>query len=229
VVGDRFIAKDLTIQNTATPDKHQAVALRVTANAAFYRCNFVAYQDTLYAHSLVQLYRDCTIQGTIDFIFGNALAVFHNCLILARKPIPGQSNMITAQSRDDPNQNTGFLIHSCIIRAKPEFTWMDQRRSYTFLGRPWRNYSRTVIMKSYLGSLIHHRGWAPWDQYSNLDTVEYVEYMNFGPGSNTKYRVRWGGYKKNYTDDLTKRFTNGAFLRVSDYRLQGLPLLVHEE
>lgn len=220
VIGDRFLARDLTVENTAGPEMYQAVAIRVTSNSAFFRCNFTSNQDTLYAHSLRQFYRECIIQGTIDFIFGNAAAVFHNCHILARKPILGQSNMITAQSREDPNQNTGFSLHNCTIKAAPNFSLLDRRRSFTFLGRPWRNYSRTVIMKSYLGDLIHPLGWSQWDKYSNLDTVDYIEYRNFGPGADTRYRVKWRGYKKNCTEDLAKRFTVGAFLHGSDDWLQ---------
>ncbi|CAO2823115.1 unnamed protein product [Amaranthus hypochondriacus] len=226
VIGDRFLARDLTVENTASPEKYQSVAIRVTSNSVFYRCNFTSNQDTLYAHSLRQFYRECVIQGTIDFIFGNAAAIFHNCRILVRKPIPGQSNMITAQSREDPNQNTGFSLHNCTIEAAPNFSRLDRRRTFTFLGRPWRNYSRTVIMKSYLGDLIHPLGWSQWDAYSNLDTIEYIEYMNFGPGADTRYRVRWRGFKKNCTEDIAKRFTTGAFLHVPDDWLHstGFPL-----
>uniref|UniRef100_A0A803MF96 Pectinesterase n=1 Tax=Chenopodium quinoa TaxID=63459 RepID=A0A803MF96_CHEQI len=226
VIGDRFLARDLTVENTASPEMYQAVAIRVTSNSAFFRCNFTSNQDTLYAHSLRQFYRECIIQGTIDFIFGNAAAIFHNCQILARKPIYGQSNMITAQSREDPNQNTGFSLSNCTISAAPDFSLPDRRRSFTFLGRPWRNYSRTVIMRSYLGDLIHPQGWSQWDQYSNLDTVEYIEYMNTGPGADTRYRVKWRGYKKNCTEDLAKRFTVGAFLHGPDDWLYttGFPL-----
>ncbi|XP_021750216.1 pectinesterase-like [Chenopodium quinoa] len=226
VIGDRFLARDLTVENTASPEMYQAVAIRVTSNSAFFRCNFTSNQDTLYAHSLRQFYRECIIQGTIDFIFGNAAAIFHNCQILARKPIYGQSNMITAQSREDPNQNTGFSLSNCTISAAPDFPLPDRRRSYTFLGRPWRNYSRTVIMRSYLGDLIHPQGWSQWDQYSNLDTVEYIEYINTGPGADTRYRVKWRGYKKNCTEDLAKRFTIGAFLHGPDDWLHttGFPL-----
>ncbi|KAJ7982449.1 Pectinesterase [Quillaja saponaria] len=107
VSGERFMAVDVTFRNTAGPQKHQAVALRSNADlSTFYRCSFEGYQDTLYVHSLRQFYRECDIYGTVDFIFGNAAAVFQSCNIYARKPLPGQQNAVTAQGRTDPNQNT---------------------------------------------------------------------------------------------------------------------------
>ncbi|GFP92500.1 pectinesterase/pectinesterase inhibitor 3, partial [Phtheirospermum japonicum] len=48
------------------------------------------------------------IAGTVDFIFGNGAAVLQNCDIHARRPNSGQRNMVTAQGRTDPNQNTGI-------------------------------------------------------------------------------------------------------------------------
>lgn len=227
VVGDKFLARDLTIMNTAGPEKHQAVAVRVTSNSAFYRCNFSSYQDTLYAHSLSQFYRECIIQGTIDFIFGNAAAVFQNCLILVRKPIPGQKNMITAQGRGDPNQNTGISLQNCTILAAPEFPLAARLNFSTFLGRPWRNFSRTMVMKSYLGDLINPQGWYKWNQYSTLDTVEYIEYQNFGPGSDTRHRVTWGGYRKNCSENIAKQFTVEVFLHGAGDWLEsiGFPLV----
>ncbi|KAL3830072.1 hypothetical protein ACJIZ3_018874 [Penstemon smallii] len=216
VVGDKFLARDLTIRNTAGPGKHQAVALRVTSNAAFYRCEIISHQDTLYAHSLRQLYHDCSIQGTVDFIFGNAAAVFQNCTILVRKPNPGQRNMITAQGREDPNQNTGICLQNCTIEAAPEFNLTERGNFSTYLGRPWRNYSRTVVMNSYLGDLIHPRGWYEWDKYSTLDTVEYIEYMNYGPGADTRRRISWAGYKKNCSEDMARQFRVQGFLHGAD-------------
>ncbi|KAL0380084.1 UNVERIFIED_CONTAM: putative pectinesterase/pectinesterase inhibitor 25 [Sesamum angustifolium] len=197
VSGERFVAIDIAFKNTAGPEKHQAVAVRNNADlSTFYRCSFEGYQDTLYAHSLRQFYRECDIYGTVDFIFGNAAAVFQNCNLFARKPMPNQKVAFTAQGRTDPNQNTGISIHNCTIEAAPDLT-MDlnsSNLSTNYLGRPWKEYSRTVYMESYIGSLINPVGWLEWNGTKGLDTLYYGEYENYGPGANTSMRVQWPGY-----------------------------------
>ncbi|KAF3795721.1 putative pectinesterase/pectinesterase inhibitor 41 [Nymphaea thermarum] len=193
VVGPNFIGRDFTVQNTAGPAKHQAVAVRNGADlSTFYRCSFEAYQDTLYTHSLRQFYRECDIYGTVDFIFGNAAVVFQNCNLYARLPMSGQQNMFTAQGRTDPNQNTGTSIINCSISATADLSANGQIKS--FLGRPWKNYSRTVYMESVIDSVIDPSGWAPWSGDDFLSTLYYGEYSNTGPGSNTSSRVTWPGY-----------------------------------
>lgn len=158
VDGDGFIARDITFENTAGPQKHQAVALRSGADhSVFYRCSFRGYQDTLYVYANRQFYRDCDIYGTVDFIFGDAVAVLQNCNIYVRKPMSNQQNTVTAQARTDPNENTGIIIHNCRITAAGDLKAV-QGSFRTFLGRPWQKYSRTVFMKSALDSLISPAG-----------------------------------------------------------------------
>ena len=151
VVGDGFIAKGITFENSAGPSKHQAVALRSGSDfSAFYKCSFVAYQDTLYVHSLRQFYRDCDVYGTVDFIFGNAATVLQNCNLYARKPNENQRNLFTAQGREDPNQNTGISILNCKVAAAADLIPVKSQFK-NYLGRPWKKYSRTVyrcIMES---------------------------------------------------------------------------------
>ncbi|KAK2439905.1 putative pectinesterase/pectinesterase inhibitor [Trifolium repens] len=194
VSGERFIAVDITFKNTAGPEKHQAVAVRNNADlSTFYRCSFEGYQDTLYVHSLRQFYRDCKIYGTVDFIFGNAAVVFQNCNIYARKPMENQKNAVTAQGRTDPNQNTGISIQNCTIDAAPDLA-NDLNSTSSYLGRPWKIYSRTVYMQSYIGNFVDPSGWLEWNGTLGLDTIFYGEFNNYGPGSITDNRVQWPGY-----------------------------------
>ncbi|KAJ8545646.1 hypothetical protein K7X08_018229 [Anisodus acutangulus] len=193
-VGDGFIAQDLQFQNTAGPQKHQAVALRVGADqSVINRCKIDAFQDTLYTHTLRQFYRDCYITGTVDFIFGNAAVVFQNCKIAARKPMSNQQNMVTAQGREDPNQNTGTTIQNCDVIPSSDLAPVKGSIK-TYLGRPWKAYSRTVYLESNIGDHIVPEGWSVWDGDFALKTLYYGEYMNKGPGAGTSKRVNWPGY-----------------------------------
>ncbi|XP_022889551.1 pectinesterase-like [Olea europaea var. sylvestris] len=195
VVGERFLARDITFENTAGPSKHQAVALRVGADlSAFYRCDILGYQDTLYVHKNRQFFIECLIVGTVDFIFGNSAAVFQDCDIHARRPDFGQKNMVTAQGRTDPNQNTGIVIQNCRIGSTLDLRSV-QGNFTTYLGRPWKEYSRTVIMQSFITDVIHSAGWHEWNESFALNTLYYGEFQNNGIGASTSGRVTWRGYK----------------------------------
>ncbi|XP_017696868.2 pectinesterase-like [Phoenix dactylifera] len=194
VTGERFMARGITFRNTAGPAKHQAVALRSNSDlSVFYQCSFEGYQDTLYVHSLRQFYRECEVYGTVDFIFGNAAVVFQSCNIYVRRPMSQQKNTITAQGRTDPNQNTGISIQYCRVRAAKDLR-PAQNSFETFLGRPWKENSRTVYMETYMDDLISPAGWLEWSGGFALETLFYGEFRNTGPGSNTSKRVKWGGY-----------------------------------
>ncbi|KAK9084877.1 hypothetical protein Sjap_025288 [Stephania japonica] len=206
-VGDGFILQDIWIQNTAGPEKHQAVALRVGADlSVINRCKLDAYQDTLYAHANRQFYRDSLITGTVDYIFGNAAVVLQNCKLVIRKPMKGQKNMVTAQGRTDPNQNTGTSIQKCDIYASTDL-FPVQAQFPSYLGRPWKEYSRTVVMQSKIGNVIVPAGWFPWEGDKYLKTLYYGEYMNFGPGAGTANRVKWPGYRVITSAQEAMKFT----------------------
>ncbi|KAJ6729431.1 PECTINESTERASE [Salix viminalis] len=213
VVGDGFIARGITFENSAGPSKHQAVALRSGSDlSAFYQCSFVGYQDTLYVHSLRQFYRECDIYGTIDFIFGNAAVVFQTSNLYARKPNSNQKNIFTAQGREDPNQNTGISILNCKVTAAADL--IPVKSSFqTFLGRPWKEYSRTVFLLSYIDDLVDPAGWLEWNASFALSTLYYREYKNRGPGSNTSARVTWPGYSILTNSTEATQFTVGAFIQ----------------
>ncbi|CDY60700.1 BnaA01g37100D [Brassica napus] len=211
-VGERFLARDITFQNTAGPSKHQAVALRVGSDfSAFYQCDMLAYQDTLYVHSNRQFFVKCLIAGTVDFIFGNAAVVLQNCDIHARRPNSGQKNIVTAQGRTDPNQNTGIIIQKCRIGATSD---LQRVRSHfpTYLGRPWKEYSQTVIMQSDISDVIRPEGWFEWTGTFALNTLTYREYANKGAGAGTARRVKWRGFKVITAASEAQRYTAGQFI-----------------
>ncbi|KAD6794827.1 hypothetical protein E3N88_05723 [Mikania micrantha] len=223
-VGAGFLARDITFQNTAGPSGEQAVAIRVGSDlSAFYQCDMIAYQDTLYVHSNRQFYINCFIAGTVDFIFGNAAVVFQDCDIHARRPGPNQRNMVTAQGRSDPNQNTGIVIQKSRIGATSDLRPV-QGSFPTYLGRPWREYSRTVVMQSVISDVINPAGWFPWSGNFALDTLYYGEYQNTGAGASTANRVTWRGYRVITSATVAQGFTAGNFIGGGSWlRATGFP------
>ncbi|KAK9092113.1 hypothetical protein Syun_027024 [Stephania yunnanensis] len=182
---DNFIAQDLWIENTAGPKGEQAVALRVNGDfSVVNRCKLDANQDTLYQHSQRQFYRQCTVTGTVDFIFGAAPVVMQKCTIIPRKPLDGQQNTITAQGKDDKNQKSATSIQQCTIQPSDDLKPVMSKYP-SFLGRPWKKYATTVYMQSNIGKVIDPAGWLKWEGQDNLKTLYYGEYANYGDGAGT--------------------------------------------
>lgn len=224
-LGEGFIAKSMGFRNTAGPEKHQAVAARVQADRAiFLNCRFEGYQDTLYVQAHRQFYKSCVVSGTIDFIFGDAAAIFQNCLIYIRKPMDNQQNIVTAQGRTDKRETTGIVLHNCSILPDKDFEPVKSNFK-SYLGRPWKEYSRTIVMESTIEDLIHQDGWLQWDGDFGLKTLFYGEYNNKGPGSKTDNRVKWPGYKVLKKDEAML-FTAGPFLKGNAWlkNVKGVPV-----
>ncbi|KAF8721684.1 hypothetical protein HU200_022856 [Digitaria exilis] len=213
--GFGFMMRDMTVENAAGPAGHQAVALRVSADrAVVHRCAIAGYQDTLYAHSNRQFFRDCDVYGTVDVVFGNAAAVLQRCTLWSRAPLPGQKNTVTAQDRNAPCQLTGIVLHAC--RLLPSLMAAPEKKgtpTYTYLGRPWRPYSRVVVMMSYIGAHVAPRGWLEWNASAYaLDTLYYGEYRNSGPGAGVAGRVAWPGHRVITSDAEAESFTVAQFI-----------------
>ncbi|XP_023761232.1 probable pectinesterase/pectinesterase inhibitor 51 [Lactuca sativa] len=199
VVGDGFMASGLTIENTAGPDAHQAVTFRSDSDhTVIENCEFLGNQDTLYAHSLRQFYKSCRIQGNVDFIFGNSASIFQDCTILVRprqlKPEKGENNAVTAHGRIDPAQSTGFVFRNCLVNGTEEYMrlyYSNPKVHKNFLGRPWKEFSRTVFIDCKLEALITPQGWMPWTGDFALKTLYYGEFENSGKGADLTGRVTW--------------------------------------
>jgi len=122
------------------------VAISVHSDRAVFRnCRFLGMQDTLYAASGRQYYVDSYIAGHVDFIFGNAAAVFDHCQIHSRG-----TGYVAAESRTMADGAQGFVFTHCRLTA-------DAGVHDVFLGRPWRNYSRVVYLECWMGDHIRPR------------------------------------------------------------------------
>ncbi len=184
VQGNDFTAENLTIQNTAGR-VGQAVALHVEADrVSIKNCKILGNQDTLYAakENSRQYYHDCFIEGTTDFIFGEAIAVFQNCTIKSLV-----NSYITAAATRF-SQAFGFVFFDCKLVA-------DTAVKKVYLGRPWRPYAKTVFINCEMGSHIEPEGWNAWKGDAMFPdkekTVFYAEYGSKGPGASNKGRVSW--------------------------------------
>lgn len=181
VQGNDFRAENITFENTAGRDVGQAVALHVEADrCVFVNCRMVANQDTLYTgvDNSRQYYLNCYIEGTTDFIFGPATAVFDRCTIHCKK-----NSYITAASTP-PHQRFGYVFLNNTITASS-----DTLKVY--LGRPWRPYAKTVFIRCTLGKHILPEGWHNWNKPDAEKTSFYAEYGSTGPGANPNARVPW--------------------------------------
>jgi pectinesterase len=205
IKGHDFTAEDISFENSAAPRSvvGQAVAVLVEADRSVFRnCHFLGHQDTLYANHGRQYYANCLIQGDVDFIFGNAPAVFEKCRIDSVG-----KGCVTAQSRTDASQPTGYVFQDC------NFTGSAPVGS-VYLGRPWRPYARVVCLGCTLGAEIAPAGWDEWDgDATRNSTVYYAEYESVGPGADPAARVAWS---HQLTADEAKAFARDVFLKGDD-------------
>ncbi|WP_372648126.1 pectinesterase family protein [Draconibacterium sp.] len=180
IFGEGFIAQNITFENSAGP-VGQAVAVRIESDkVAFFNCRFLGYQDTLYPHgrNSRQYYKNCYIEGTVDFIFGWSTAVFEDCTIFCKT-----AGYITAPSTEESTKY-GFVFLNCDITGNaPENSF--------YLGRPWRPYGKSVFIGCKLGNHIKPEGWHNWRDPEKEKTAYFAEYNNNGQGAETKNRVAW--------------------------------------
>jgi len=217
VNADGFEAQNITFENTFGVGS-QAVAISLYSNrAAFRNCRFLGMQDTLYAAWGRQYYRDCYIEGHVDFIFGDAAAVFDRCEIHSRG-----SGYIAAHSRTTPDEPTGFVFWNSKVTGEPGLLRTAQTQAAgaevpfpakdsgkgVLLGRPWRDCARTVYVNCWMGDHIRPEGWDNWGTPAREKTAWFAETGSTGPGANPAARVKWA----RHIDDVSM-FAPAVFLK----------------
>ncbi len=203
-----FAAKNITIQNNAGfgHTVGQAIALYADGDRLLFEdCRLLSSQDTLFTAPLPptavkpggftgpgehkprilgrQLYRRCFIQGDVDFIFGGATAFFEECTLFSKMPddrkppeCPADEEIygyVTAAST--PKEvSFGYVFRRCRLIS-------DCPPHSIYLGRPWREWAKTVFISCELGAHIHPAGWQDWQKPHGH--FYYGEYDSHGEGA----------------------------------------------
>ncbi|MDB5084154.1 MAG: hypothetical protein JWN30_1040 [Bacilli bacterium] len=181
IEADDFYAENLTFENSAGhgPEIGQALALTVSGDRnVCNRVRLLGNQDTLYTPGNGRHYfKDCYIEGHVDFIFGPATAVFEKCQIHSLR-----KGYITAASTPK-DQLYGFVFFDCNLTGSEQNT--------VYLGRPWRPFANVIYVRTWMDNHIKPEGWHNWRNEENERTARYTEFGSSGPGANPEARLKW--------------------------------------
>lgn len=198
--------KNLTIANHAGSGEiaGQAIALYADGDKLiFENCRLLGHQDTLFTGPLPpeakekggftgpkefdprivghQYYKNCYIEGDVDFIFGSACAFFDHCTLHSLNRCQPVNGFVTAAStpKEEP---FGYFFSHCNFTSECE-------KETVYLGRPWREFAKTVLFECHLGDHIKKEGWNDWNKPHS--TVFYAEYHCDGAGADYSKRPDW--------------------------------------
>ncbi len=206
-----FSAVNITFENNYG-DGSQAVAVLVNADRAiFLNCRFMANQDTVYlkgSGAPRNYFKNCYIDGNVDFIFGSAIALFDSCVIYAKSRSSAGVSYITAPNT--PNgQAYGYVFRNARLP-------MNTGSTLYYLSRPWPSpdvastRQKAVFLSSRLSSHIKPEGWSVWDANTNTANLYYGEYDSKyfnGQPADVSQRVAWS-YQLSATDAATYNNAN---------------------
>ncbi len=188
-----FICRKMTVANTAGfgSEVGQAVAVYAEGDKiTFEDCRLLGHQDTLFTGPLPpkevepggfrgptefaerkqgrQHYKNCYIEGEVDFIFGSAAAYFEGCELFSLDRGEEMNGFVTAASTPE-SAKYGYVFDGCRFTSNcPPNT--------VYLGRPWREYAKTVLINCEIGEHIHADGFHDWNKKDAHDTIFYAVY-----------------------------------------------------
>lgn len=209
VCADGVTLEDLAVVNDALrpEEKGQEVALTVYGDDfRMERCRLTSTQDTLFLGPLPkdliarydgflpdvlrrditcrQLFTDCLIEGTVDFIFGCGQAVFQNCEL--RSLVDARGHGYLAAPAHALEQTEGFLFQNCRLTAQAGVA-----PGSVYLARPWRDYGLCEFLDCAIaGGHIAPEGFNKWNDTDRDKTARFYE-TPLPPG-----RVSWARTRK---------------------------------
>ncbi|KAJ4850936.1 hypothetical protein Tsubulata_030361, partial [Turnera subulata] len=172
---DNIVAKGIAFKNNYSyPDNgikakdgivlKQASAVQVEGDrCAFFKCAFHGIQDTLYDKSGRHYFKECFIEGSVDFIYGVAQSIYEKCIVSVNigKFLPTLSGFITAQGKRAP-QDTNDVIEP---PAWDDWNRTVHEKDFTYVEA--ENYGPGVAAKRV--------GWV-----KNLTESELLKYVDVG-------------------------------------------------
>ncbi len=204
--GKNITIKNLTIKNSSIPATKygQAVALHADSdNLLCENVNLYGEQDTLFTGPIPyflrerhknfldpifmreyyakQVYKNCDIYGNVDFIFGNATALFYKCNLHSLKQDTSTHicGYISAPSHEQ-NQEFGYLFLNCKLTH-------DEGVNNVYLARPWGKYGNVAFIDNEIDSHINKEGFSVWIGKNRHQTAKFMEYGNY----DVKDRASW--------------------------------------
>lgn len=219
---DNFSAENITFQNSYNLDdmqrkQTQAVALvSIADKVIFNNCNFIARQDTLYLkgatnHTDYQArayLKNCYIEGTVDFIFGDATAYFDNCN-LKMAYHEGGGHFTAANTT---LYNTGYVFNKCTLSVDEKYN--DTFKNKIDLGRPWQGDathpivgSETVFINCTMPKILNDERFSAWNSSTQTNKIRYAEYGSKtadGKPADTSKQNKW---LRNLTEEQANSFT----------------------
>ncbi len=217
VLSSDFYCENITVKNTSGLNAGQAVALKCYGDRCTFRnVKLTGFQDTHLTGNGRQLYQNCDIRGSVDFIFGGGDVFFNDCLLYCEARSGG--DVITAPSTTTAS-TWGYVFNSCTIDGDAA----TQSNIY-LLGRPWQNAPRSIFINTKMNILPASEGWtnmgvipALFAEYNSMTASgQTVDLSNRRSSFTTSGGSTTNGLQTVLTDNQATQYTLSNVLKGSD-------------
>ena len=153
----------------------------LTDDPAYYD-GFIPREQLYMQGGSLQVYQNCRIYGTLDFIFGSAEAYFLGCELVSLHENRG-TGFVAAPSHPLASE-TGYVFYDCTFKSE------GAEDDSVFLARPWRDFGKCEFIDCALGEHIKGELFDKWNDTYRDKTARFG-YANLNGKKITP--VKWCG------------------------------------